>query len=141
MQYPRLVGKNARLDIHDYGPRVDTCIIYTDKGAMGWASLRGLVRGGQEIAKELIGKKVSEIFQPAIGITDQKYIPFDAVLHDLAGVILKKPVYAILGQKTPILTKYYSGMIYFDDLEPAQNPSGIDQILKNCKQDYDFGYR
>lgn len=32
-------------------------------------------------------------------------------------------------------------MIYFDDLEPAQNPSGIDQILKNCKQDYDFGYR
>lgn len=141
MQYPRLVGKNARLDIHGYGPRVDTCVIYTDKGAIGWASLRGSVRGAQEIARELIGKKVSEVFIPSVGIIDQKYIPFDAALHDLAGVILKKPVYALLGQQTPILTKYYSGMIYFDDLEPTQSPGGIDQILKNCQQDYDFGYR
>lgn len=141
MQYPRLVGKNARLDIHGYGPRLDICIITTDKGAMGWASLRGSIRGAQDVAKEMIGKKVSEVFVPTVGIVDQKHIPFDAALHDLAGVILKKPVYALLGQKEPILTKYYSGMIYFDDLEPAQRPGGIDQVLKNCKQDYDLGYR
>ena len=141
MQYPRLVGKNARLDIHGYGPRLDICIITTDKGTMGWASLRGSIRGAQDVATEMIGKKVSEVFVPTVGIVDQKYIPFDAALHDLAGVILKKPVYALLGQKEPILTKYYSGMIYFDDLEPAQRPGGIDQVLKNCKQDYDLGYR
>lgn len=141
MQYPRLVGKNARLDIHGYGPRLDVCIITTDKGAMGWASLRGSIRGAQDVAKELIGKKVSEVFVPAVGTVDQKYIPFDAALHDLAGVILKKPVYTLLGQKEPILTKYYSGMIYFDDLEPAQRLGGVDQVLKNCKQDYDLGYR
>lgn len=141
MQYPRLVGKNARLDIHGYGPRIDICILETDKGAMGWASLRGSIRGAQDLAKEIIGKKVSELFAVNVGISDSKFIPFDAALHDLAGVILHKPVYALLGQQKPILTKYYSGMIYFDDLEPAQNPSGIDKVLENCKQDYDFGYR
>lgn len=141
MQYPRLVGKNARLDIHGYGPRLDICIIETDKGAMGWASLRGAIRGAQEVAKEIIGKKVSEVFAVNVGIVDSKYIPFDAALHDLSGIILRKPVYALLGQDKPITTKYYSGMIYFDDLEFAQSPGGIDKVLENCKQDYDFGYR
>src|SRR5690606_26241597 len=40
MQYPRFVGKNARLDVHGFGPRIGVCTITTDKGAKGWASLR-----------------------------------------------------------------------------------------------------
>lgn len=141
LQYPRLVGKNARLDLHGYGPRVDTCILTTDKGAQGWASLRGSRRDAENIAKELIGKKITEVFQLEVGILQAKYIAFDMALHDLAGVILKKPVYALLGQDKPIVADCYSGMIYFDDLEPAGNPSGIDKILEECRYDYNLGYR
>ncbi len=141
MQYPRFVGKNARLDVHGYGPRLGICTITTDKGAKGWASLRGGRAGAQRIVPELIGKKLSEVFKVNVGITDDRYLPFDIALHDLAGVALNKPVYALLGRDTPFTTKYYTGMIYFDDLEPAHAPGGIDQVLANCRYDYEYGYR
>ncbi|WP_257668390.1 mandelate racemase/muconate lactonizing enzyme family protein [Parapedobacter tibetensis] len=141
MQYPRLVGKNARLDIHGYGPRLAICILTTDQGARGWASLRGGRREASRIVPDLIGKKLSDVFDVTIGITDDRYLPFDIALHDLAGVALNKPVYAILGRSTPYLTKYYSGMIYFDDLEPSHAPGGIDKILEECRYDYEYGYR
>lgn len=141
LNYPRLVGKNARLDLHGYGPKVEICCLTTDKGAMGWASLRGSRKDAEQIAAELKGKKVSDIFQTSIGTLQARHIPFDMALHDLAGVILQKPVYALLGKQTPIITDYYSGMIYFDDLEPADNPSGIDRILEECRFDYEVGYR
>ncbi|MCK5462985.1 MAG: hypothetical protein KAI95_08205, partial [Bacteroidales bacterium] len=34
-----------------------------------------------------------------------------------------------------------SGMIYFDELEPEEDPGGLDNLLKNCHWDYDYGYR
>ncbi len=141
LNYPRLVGKNARLDLHGYGPTVEICCIITDKGAMGWASLRGSKRDAEKIVNELVGKKVSEIFAAHIGTLQERYIPFDMALHDLAGIILQKPVYALLGKEKPFITDYYSGMIYFDDLEPAEKPAGIDLILEECRYDYGVGYR
>ncbi len=141
MQYPRLVGKNARLDLHGYGIRNEICIITTDKGAKGWASLRGGRGGAQRVVQELVGKKLSDVFQVSSGITNDRYLPFDMALHDLAGVALNKPVYALLGREQPFTTKYYSGMIYFDDLEPAHAPGGIDKVLANCRYDYEYGYR
>jgi len=141
MKYPRLVGKNARLDLHGYGPNVEICGIKTDKGAMGWASLRGSRKDAEQIEKELLGKKVSELFAPNIGILNDRHIAFDIALHDLAGVILEKPVYELLGRDKPYTTDYYSGMIYFDDLEPSEKPAGIDRILEECRYDYGVGYR
>jgi len=141
LQYPRLVGKNARLDLHGHGPHVDICTILTDKGAMGWASLRGSRKEAEPLAKELLGKSVAEIFKIDIGLTVAKYIPFDIALHDLAGVILNKPVFGLLGKEKPIVHDCYSGMLYFDDLEPQEKPAGVSKIVEECKQDYDLGYR
>lgn len=141
MKYPRLVGKNARLNLHGYGPNVEICVIKTDKGAMGWASLRGSRKDAEQIEVELIGKKVSELFASNFGTLNDRYIAFDIALHDLAGTILQKPVYELLGRKKPYVTDYYSGMIYFDDLEPSEKPSGIARILEECRYDYEVGYR
>ncbi len=141
LQYPRLVGKNARLDLHGYGPRVEICMIDTNQGAMGWGSLRGSRRDAENLSTQLVGKKVSDLFKPELGITTPSHIAFDFALHDLAGVILNKPVYALLGQENPIITDCYSGMIYFDDLEPSHQPGGIEKILEECKYDYNLGYR
>jgi len=141
MNYPRLVGKNARLDLHGHGPDVEICSIRTDQGAMGWASLRGSRRDAEQISGELIGQKISDLFSSQLGTLKEAHIPFDIALHDLTGVILNKPVYEILGRKDPFITDYYSGMIYFDDLEPADRPAGIDRILEECQYDYGVGYR
>ncbi len=67
--------------------------------------------------------------------------PFDFALHDLAGMILDMPVYKMLGSKGPRSTRVYSGMIYFDELEPEEDPGGLDNLLKNCHWDFDYGYR
>lgn len=141
LKYPRLVGKNARLDLHGYGPTIEICCLITDQGASGWASLRGGKQEAQRIGQELIGKRVSDLFNVDKGILDNRYIAFDLALHDLAGIVLDQPVYALLGRDEPLITDYYSGMIYFDDLEPAGRPSGIDRILEECQHDYDLGYR
>lgn len=141
MNYPRLVGKNARLDLHGYGPNVEICCIRTDKGAMGWASIRGSKRDAEHISGDLIGKKVSDLFSTQMGTLRDIHMPFDMALHDLAGVILQQPVYEMLGRKQPFITDYYSGMIYFDDLEPSDRPRGIDRILEECRYDYGVGYR
>jgi len=140
-RYPRPVGKNSRLGHHGTGPRLTFCTLITDKGAEGL----GLIRGGKKQAEEAFalikGKKVSELFTPSAGTLTEKHYVFDFCLHDLAGIILNKPVYALMGVEKPILTNCYSGMIYFDEMDPEENPAGLDKILENCSYDYNYGYR
>lgn len=143
LKWPRFVGKNARRDIHGYGPKVSVCVLTTDQGAKGWG-MHG--RRSDETIAYLKGKRVSEVFEPALGVTAPQALPFDVPLHDLAGVILNKPVYELMGRKKPITTKCYSGMIYFDELEPKEGPvttlpNGLDNIIANCNADYKLGYR
>ena len=150
LRYPRLVGKNSRLGVHGTGPRMMFCVLVTDTGAEGL----GLLRGRRELAQQVFdgsikGKAVSDLFLPAKGtLNEQQHGCFDFCLHDLAGVILNKPVYELISasdsasaSKTPILTKCYSGMIYFDEMEPENKPAGLGKVLENCQYDYDYGYR
>ena len=144
LKWPRFVGKNARRDIHGYGPKVTVCTLTTDQGAKGWGQPNG--QRNDELIAYMKGKSVADLFQPAIGVTDARALAFDIPLHDLAGVILNKPVYQLLGQKNPILTKCYSGMIYFDELEPKEGKvgtlaNGFDKLIENCAHDYKLGYR
>lgn len=140
LNYPRQVGKNSRLGIHGTGPTVHVCVLTTDKGVRGWGMTRGSKRA-EERSEYMQDKRVTDLFDPAVGVTDQTALPFDIALHDLAGIILEKPVYELMGRKKPLITNCYSGMIYFDDLEPEDNPAGVDKILEECQYDYDYGYR
>jgi len=141
LNYPRLVGKNARLDIHGYGPENGIHVLYTNKGATGW----GLNRASEKITLErfnaIKGLSVSDLLDPENGVKNESWEIFDFSLYDLAGRILKKPVYQLLGKKKPFTFPCYSGMIYFDDLEPADNPAGVSKIIEECRWDYNYGYR
>jgi len=149
LTWPRFVGKNARRDIHGHGPKITVCMLTTDQGAKGWGQPNG--RRDDARMAYLKGKRIGELFQPAAGVTDPQALAIDVPLHDLAGVILKQPVYQLLGKSKPdaarpILTKCYSGMIYFDELEPKAGKvdtmvKGMDQLLENCAHDYKLGYR
>ncbi len=137
--WPRHVGKNARRDNHGQHHKGVAFRIHTDQGAMGWAL--GSNRMKDEDLFRLRGKLVSEVISPEHGIIPDVSPDLDLALHDLMGVILNKPVYRLIGGRGTKSTPIYSGMIYFDELEPADNPAGLDKVLENCQQDVDYGYR
>jgi len=140
--WPRFVGKNGRIGRHGQHHRQNIVQLKTDQGASGW----GLVSWGkgedtEALTSLITGKTVDQLFHADAGILADEYLAFDFALHDLAGIILDIPVYQMLGAKGPKSTPVYSGMIYFDELEPEEDPLGLDNILKNCHWDYDYGYR
>lgn len=47
----------------------------------------------------------------------------------------------MLGSTGDEWTPIYSGMIYLDELEPPENPAGVNGILENCLWDYEYGFR
>ena len=142
LKYPRFVGRNARLGHHGTGPSLTFCILTTDKGASGTGLMQGSRKDAEEHFSAIQGKNVAELFAPAIGTLDANNYVFDICLHDLAGIILGKPVYAFISENHyPILTSCYSGMIYFDEMDPTENPVGLSKILENCLYDYNHGYR
>jgi len=138
LKWVRHVGKNARRDNHGNGVKIKIGKILTDQGAMGW----GMTKGSQTDLKVAVdflkGKTIEQVFDPKIGVLNNALLPLDISLHDLAGIVLNKPVYELMGRKKPILTKAYSGMIYFDELE---NDHNLQVLLDECKADYALGYR
>jgi L-alanine-DL-glutamate epimerase-like enolase superfamily enzyme len=105
---------------------------------MGWG-LTG--RGAEQQIQSAIGKTVDELFDPSIGSREGVPKDFDLALHDLAGIILGMPVHQMLGNSGSKSAPVYSGMIYFDELEPEDNPAGLDKVVENCHWDVAYGYR
>ena len=140
--WPRQVGRNSSKGIHGTGPsKLRVCVLHTDRGATGWGQTQGRTGNTQQLLELVQGKTVADLIAPATGIRSEDYHAIDIPLHDLAGILLKQPVWALRGAKRPHLTKVYSGMIYFDDLDPADRPAGVDKVIENCRWDYDYGYR
>ncbi len=136
--WPRLVGKNGRLDIHGQNKKVKVLKLYTDQGAMGW----GLTfQKAEDFFPLLQNKKVSELITPGVGIADSLDRSVDIAMHDLMGVILNQPVYKLIGNKGLRVVTVYSGMIYLDELNPGNETKGLDAILENCEWDYKYGCR
>jgi len=136
--WPRHVGKHARRGNHGQYHKSEAFRLYTDQGAMGWALGSNKIED-QELNK-LQGQLVSELISPEQGIRKDLSPFVDLALHDLMGVILGEPVYKLLGAKGAQGNPIYSGMIYFDELEPEDNPAGIEKVLENCQWDIDYGY-
>jgi L-alanine-DL-glutamate epimerase-like enolase superfamily enzyme len=139
--YPREVGKNSRRGVHGQYHKAWYVKLFTDQGATGWGMSSHGKADENELKSAVLGKPVGQLIVPEIGMVEGVHPTFDLALHDLAGIILDKPVYQMLGAAGPKQTDIYSGMIYFDELEPEDNPAGIDKVMDNCKWDYDYGYR
>ena len=108
----------------------------TDRGATGW----GLPLYDGDPAG-LVGRNLAELIDPDRGVIDPAAEFLDYPLHDLAARILEVPVYAMLGSAGTPRVRCYSGGIYFDDLDPVDDPAGIEVIRANLRQDHEFGFR
>ncbi len=140
-RYPRLHGKNAIKGYHGFGGMVQVAKIFTNQGAVGWASL-GHRYSPQLLERvPLIGKQLTELFDASIGIHEAKYAPFDLALHDLAGNILNMPVSRMLESDAVSSIQVYDGAIYMNDIIPEDKPWGVSKILEDCAYDYNLGHR
>jgi len=139
--WPRLVGKNSRLDVHGQHKVEKYVKLYTNQGAIGWALTSARIQDENELRESILAKTLDHLIIPSEGLVQGVNRAFDLALHDLAGVVLDQPVYRMLGAEGLKENTVYSGMIYLDELEPEDNPSGIDKVLENCRWDYDYGYR
>lgn len=137
--WPRFVGRNGRIDYHGQHHTHTLLKLYTDKGATGWGLSAHRAKG---LFHFMQGKKVSELIDPRFGLRsiglDQSV---EFALFDLCGKILNQPVYKLIGNEGDTAIPIYSGMIYFDELNPENPNKNLDIILENCRWDYNHGYR
>ncbi|HTW98700.1 MAG TPA: hypothetical protein VMD59_07985, partial [Acidimicrobiales bacterium] len=158
-RYPRTIGSNARLGSHGSGSESYLVAVGTDSGASGWGLLKAKLegdRGAPGVAhaagvddptgrrffdlfepqargiEGLVGRRLGDLFDPEVGVIDDAALPLDFALHDLAGRLLGVPVYELLGGRGERSVSCYDAAIYFDDLEPRDDPRGIDAVLQNC---------
>lgn len=134
--WPRFVGKNAKRDDHGQNHQSTVLKITTNQGATGW----GLSNNNTDVNR-LKGVSVASVILPEKGVISSLGREYDFALYDLAGIILNKPVYQLLGAHGTTSTPLYSGMIYLDELNPGNPDKEIKIILDNCQWDYDYGYR
>jgi len=138
--WPRVVGRNGTKDVHGQYQTAHVLRLRTDQGAMGWGLSHSEAAGS---IQQIVGKSVADLVSPEAGIVKGLNVfHFDFALFDLMGVILKKPVYQLLGAKGTKETPVYSGMIYIDELAiKDDNTRTLDTIMNNCAWDYNYGYR
>ena len=167
-RYPRTINANARLGSHGSSAENHVVTVTTDSGASGWGLVKAKLKAGGSVpaamqqagidgptgrrffdlfepdaagVEGLVGRRVGDLFDPEVGVIDDAALPLDFALHDLAGRLLQRPVHQLLGAHGETSVSCYDGAIYFDDLQPSENPRGIDAVLENCAADYTLGYR
>lgn len=134
---PRVVGRNAVRDVHGQFARDAVVRLTTTAGVAGW----GWSNAKPETAQGVIGRRLSDVFDPQTGTRDDA-LAFDFPLWDLAGRVLGKPVYTLLGNGGTNPVPVYDGSIYIDELDPSTgDDAGIAPMLDAVRTGYDAGHR
>jgi len=137
-RWPRLLGRNAIFEEHGYGRELLIREVITDHGAAGWGLSRRLP---PQKTPQLAGRRLSELFDPAVGVIASEAMELDFALHDLAGRALALPVFEMVGGEGPRDVPVYGAATYMDDITPAYERRGVQAVLDHCRQDWELGYR
>lgn len=122
----KVVGRNSRLDVH--GDRsMDRMIrIYTSAGTEGV----GPCRSSKDDVAKLLGQSALGFFRRDERKMASPLGRRSTALWDLAGKLLKKPVYELLGGEGTEQVCVYDGSIYFIDLLPQFADNWQDQVKR-----------
>jgi L-rhamnonate dehydratase len=120
----KYVGKNSRRDDHGIEASDRMLRVYTDAGFEGI----GTTRDTKENCQAILGKRLSDFYHPddrrMVGPFARSTSPF----WDLAGQVLKKPVYELLGGSVRPSVPAYDGSIYFVDLIKEHEKDWEDEL-------------
>jgi L-rhamnonate dehydratase len=126
----KVVGKNARLDVHGDRSADRIVRLIASDGTEGF----GCCRADEKTIATMLDKSVNDLFK-----SHDSLGPHAAPLWDLAGKITRKPVYELLSdgkitEAKPV--RIYDGSVYFSDLLephmhrwPERFKEEVDEIL------------
>ena len=129
----KVAGKNARLGVHGDRTTDRMVRIYTTAGIEGL----GNCRTTEKEAARLLGRSPLDFFRSQERRMRSPFGAGSMPLWDLAGKILGKPVYELLGGAGPEQVPVYDGSIYFADLLPQY----ADRWRDRFRQEIDMGRR
>jgi L-alanine-DL-glutamate epimerase-like enolase superfamily enzyme len=136
-QRSKVAGKNARLDVHG-DTAVDRMIrLHTDTGV----EAIGNCRADEASCRQILGKDPFEFYRTAENQFASPLGVGTAPLWDLAGKLLKKPVYELLGGRGPERVPVYDGSIYFADLLPQYADRWQDRFKEEIDMGLALGHR
>jgi D-galactarolactone cycloisomerase len=132
----KLIGKNAKKDVHGWEARETVVRLFTDGGIDGI----GFGQIERSTAGQLVGQRVSDLWDPekgSIGLLGRA----DHALFDLVGKIVGLPAWKLLGARGPEWVPVYDGSIYFSDLLPEHQKAGVGRILDEVETGLHNGHR
>lgn len=136
-QRSKLAGKNSHRGVHGDRSRDRMVRIFTNANVEGL----GNCRAGEQALAGLLGKNPFHGFdtarRPFTGGLGRQTMP----MWDLAGKVLKKPVYELLGGQGPQRVPVYDGSIYFADLLPQYAPRWQDRFKEEIDMGLKAGHR
>ncbi len=134
---PKLVGKNSRLDVHGDRATDRMVRLYTNTGAQGL----GNCRAPAEPLARLLGKNPFDAWRPDGKSASELLGAGTMPLWDLAGRLLGKPVYELLGGAGAEQVFVYDGSIYFADLLPQYAAQWQDRLRAEVDMALEAGHR
>ena len=134
---PKLIGKNSLRDVHGRQATDRMVRLFTNAGIEGIGNCR---IGRNELA-QLLGKNPFDFYQPADRKMSSPLGAGTMPLWDLAGKVLNKPVYELLGGKGPKRVPVYDGSIYFCDLLPQYSSKPFDRFKEEIDMGIALGHR
>jgi len=133
----KYVGKNAVRGDHGQNSRDRMARLYTNMGVEGlgrcWKDKEALV--------PLLGKNPFQHFDLASRKMPGPLGSRTMVLWDLAGKVLKRPVYQLLGGAKSGKVPVYDGSIYFSDLMPQYAERWQDRFKQEIDMGIEAGHR
>jgi D-galactarolactone cycloisomerase len=133
----KYIGKNAVRGDHGQNSRDRMARLYTNMGVEGlgrcWKDKEALV--------PLLGKNPFQYFDLASRKMPGPLGSRTMVLWDLAGKVLKRPVYQLLGGAKSGKVPVYDGSIYFSDLMPQYAERWQDRFKQEIDMGIEAGHR
>lgn len=134
---PKLVGKNSRLGVHGDRARDRMVRVFTSAGVEGL----GNCRLGRHKLAPLLGRNPFGRFNPDKPSLAGPLAAQTMPLWDLAGKLLNKPVWELLGGRGPKRVPVYDGSIYFADLLPQYADRWKDRFRRELDMALEHGHR
>ena len=133
----KFVGKNAVRGDHGQNSRDRMVRLYSNMGIEGV----GRCWKDKESLAPLLGQNPFQDFDLASRKMPGPLGSRTMVLWDLAGKVLKRPVYQLLGGTKPDKVPVYDGSIYFSDLMPQYAARWKDRFKEEIEMGMQAGHR
>jgi L-alanine-DL-glutamate epimerase-like enolase superfamily enzyme len=140
---PRAAGSNSHMAPLGKRVRVPIARVVLEDGSSGWGLSRAEARG----ARDLVGARLSDAYDPSAGVT-RRFRPVEYAIWDVVGRRTGQPVYAlaarIVGREPPAgkaRVPCYDTTLYIDDLALDDHDAGAALMADEARQGWDRGHR